>query len=64
MHLRDDNSALTRTVYAPLCWSVSVVPAVDFGIFAVDLAVAASIMSSINFITTFFKILAAGMTLH
>jgi cytochrome c oxidase subunit I len=52
------------TVYAPLSTSGSPGPAVDFAIFALHLAGAASIMSSINFITTIFNMRAPGMTLH
>ncbi|HTV88234.1 MAG TPA: cytochrome c oxidase subunit I [Stellaceae bacterium] len=39
-------------------------PAVDMLIFALHLAGASSIMSSINFITTIFNMRAPGMTLH
>ncbi|HEX9325949.1 MAG TPA: cbb3-type cytochrome c oxidase subunit I, partial [Reyranella sp.] len=39
-------------------------PAVDMVIFALHLAGASSIMSSINFITTIFNMRAPGMTLH
>src|SRR5579863_2328690 len=39
-------------------------PAVDMAIFALHLAGASSIMSSINFITTIFNMRAPGMTLH
>ena len=52
------------TAYAPLATSGSVGSAVDFAIFALHLAGAASIMSSINFITTIFNMRAPGMTLH
>ncbi|ANU07411.1 cytochrome c oxidase subunit I [Paraurantiacibacter namhicola] len=52
------------TVYAPLSTTGSVGPAVDFGIFALHLAGAASIMGAINFITTIFNMRAPGMTLH
>src|SRR6187399_2052513 len=52
------------TAYAPLSTSGSVGPAVDFAIFSLHLAGAASIMSSINFITTIFNMRAPGMTLH
>ena len=52
------------TVYAPLSTSGSVGPSVDFVIFSLHLAGAASIMSSINFITTIFNMRAPGMTLH
>jgi len=52
------------TVYAPLATSGSTGPAVDFAIFSLHLAGAASIMSSINFITTIFNMRAPGMTLH
>ena len=52
------------TVYAPLSTSGSVGPAVDFAIFALHLAGAASIMGAINFITTIFNMRAPGMTLH
>ena len=52
------------TVYAPLSTTGSAGPAVDFAIFALHLAGAASIMSSINFITTIFNMRAPGMTLH
>src|SRR5947199_5004252 len=37
---------------------------VDMVIFALHMAVASSIMSSINFITTIFNMRAPGMTLH
>src|SRR5690606_36259636 len=50
------------TAYAPLSTSGSVGPAVDFAIFALHLAGAGSIMSSINFITTIFKMRARGTT--
>src|SRR5690606_33026209 len=52
------------TVYAPLSTTGSQGPAVDFAIFSLHLAGAASIMSSINFITTIFNMRAPGMTLH
>ena len=52
------------TVYAPLSTSGSPGPAVDFGIFALHLAGAASIMGAINFITTILNMRAPGMTLH
>ena len=52
------------TAYAPLSTTGSPGPAVDFAIFALHLAGAASIMSSINFITTIFNMRAPGMTLH
>ncbi|WP_232366656.1 cytochrome c oxidase subunit I, partial [Alteripontixanthobacter muriae] len=52
------------TVYAPLSTSGSQGPAVDFAIFALHLAGAASIMGAINFITTIFNMRAPGMTLH
>jgi cytochrome c oxidase subunit 1 len=39
-------------------------PSVDMAIFALHLAGASSIMSSINFITTIFNMRAPGMTLH
>ena len=52
------------TVYAPLSTSGSVGPAVDFAIFALHMAGAASIMGAINFITTIFNMRAPGMTLH
>ena len=52
------------TVYAPLSTSGSAGPAVDFAIFALHLAGAASIMGAINFITTIFNMRAPGMTLH
>ncbi|HVB15283.1 MAG TPA: cbb3-type cytochrome c oxidase subunit I, partial [Stellaceae bacterium] len=39
-------------------------PAIDMAIFALHLAGASSIMSSINFITTIFNMRAPGMTLH
>ncbi|MDR7102435.1 cytochrome c oxidase subunit I [Croceicoccus sp. BE223] len=52
------------TVYAPLSTSGSPGPAVDFAIFALHLAGAASIMGAINFITTIFNMRAPGMTLH
>lgn len=52
------------TAYAPLSTSGSVGPAVDFAIFALHLAGAASIMGAINFITTILNMRAPGMTLH
>jgi len=52
------------TVYAPLSTSGSPGPAVDFGIFALHLAGAGSIMGAINFITTIFNMRAPGMTMH
>ncbi|WP_459664122.1 cytochrome c oxidase subunit I, partial [Novosphingobium sp. 11B] len=52
------------TVYAPLSTSGSPGPAVDFGIFALHLAGAGSIMGAINFITTIFNMRAPGMTIH
>ncbi len=52
------------TVYAPLSTYGSQGPAVDFAIFALHLAGAASIMGAINFITTIFNMRAPGMTLH
>lgn len=52
------------TVYAPLSTTGSVGPAVDYGIFALHLAGASSIMGAINFITTIFNMRAPGMTLH
>jgi len=39
-------------------------PSIDMAIFALHLAGASSIMSSINFITTIFNMRAPGMTLH
>jgi len=52
------------TLYAPLSTTGSPGPSVDFVIFALHMAGAASIMSSINFITTIFNMRAPGMTLH
>jgi cytochrome c oxidase subunit 1 len=52
------------TVYAPLSTYGSQGPAMDFAIFALHLAGAASIMGAINFITTIFNMRAPGMTLH
>jgi cytochrome c oxidase subunit 1 len=55
------------TVYVPLSSaqpSGHPGPAVDMVIFALHLAGASSIMSSINFITTIFNMRAPGMTLH
>jgi cytochrome c oxidase subunit 1 len=52
------------TMYAPLSTSGSPGPSVDFAIFAIHLAGAASIMGAINFITTIFNMRAPGMTLH
>ena len=52
------------TAYAPLSTYGSTGPAVDFAIFALHLAGAASIMGAINFITTIFNMRAPGMTLH
>ena len=52
------------TIYAPLSTSGSVGPAVDFAIFGVHLAGAASILGATNFITTIFNMRAPGMTLH
>jgi len=52
------------TVYAPLSTSGSPGPAVDFGIFALHLSGAGSIMGAINFITTIFNMRAPGMTMH
>jgi cytochrome c oxidase subunit 1 len=52
------------TLYAPLSTSGSPGPSVDFVIFSLHMAGAASIMSSINFITTIFNMRAPGMTLH
>lgn len=52
------------TVYAPLSTTGSPGPAVDFGIFALHLSGAGSIMGAINFITTIFNMRAPGMTMH
>ena len=55
------------TVYPPLSGSGPEGhpgPAIDMAIFALHLAGASSIMSSINFITTIFNMRAPGMTLH
>ena len=55
------------TVYPPLSGaspSGHPGPSVDMAIFALHLAGASSIMSSINFITTIFNMRAPGMTLH
>ncbi len=52
------------TAYAPLSTSGSPGPAVDFALFSLHLAGAASIMGAINFITTIFNMRAPGMTLH
>jgi len=53
------------TAYAPLSTqNAAGNPAVDFAIFALHLAGAASIMGAINFITTIFNMRAPGMTLH
>ena len=52
------------TAYAPLSTYGSTGPAVDFAIFSLHMAGAASIMGAINFITTIFNMRAPGMTLH
>ena len=53
------------TAYAPLSTqNAQGNPSVDFAIFALHLAGAASIMGAINFITTIFNMRAPGMTLH
>ena len=52
------------TAYAPLSTYGATGPSVDFAIFALHLAGAASIMGAINFITTIFNMRAPGMTLH
>src|SRR5271169_4155681 len=55
------------TVYPPLSGASQAGhpgPSVDMAIFALHLAGASSIMSSINFITTIFNMRAPGMTLH
>ena len=52
------------TVYAPLSTSGHPGPSVDLAIFSLHLAGAASILASINFITTIFNMRAPGMTLH
>src|SRR5438128_3191780 len=60
-------AAVGWTVYPPLSSagpSGHPGPAVDMVIFALHLAGASSIMSSINFITTIFNMRAPGMTLH
>jgi len=53
------------TVYPPLS-SIQAHsgPAVDLGIFSLHLSGAASILGSINFITTIFNMRAPGMTMH
>jgi cytochrome c oxidase subunit 1 len=53
------------TVYAPLSSLTGHPgPAMDFGILALHIAGASSILGSINFITTIFNMRAPGMTLH
>jgi cytochrome c oxidase subunit 1 len=53
------------TVYPPLSSSQAHSgPSVDLAIFALHLAGAASILGSINFITTIFNMRAPGMTMH
>ena len=53
------------TVYPPLSSAQAHSgPAVDLAIFSLHLAGAASILGSINFITTIFNMRAPGMTLH
>src|SRR3982075_2442844 len=55
------------TIYVPLAGARPAGhpgPSVDMAIFALHLAGASSIMSSINFITTIFNMRAPGMTLH
>ncbi|WP_088311547.1 cytochrome c oxidase subunit I [Novosphingobium sp. B 225] len=52
------------TAYAPLSTYGASGPAVDFAIFSLHMAGAASIMGAINFITTIFNMRAPGMTLH
>ncbi len=55
------------TIYVPLSGAAPSGhpgPAIDMAIFALHLAGASSIMSSINFITTIFNMRAPGMTLH
>jgi hypothetical protein len=55
------------TIYVPLAVASPAGhpgPSVDMAIFALHLAGASSIMSSINFITTIFNMRAPGMTLH
>jgi cytochrome c oxidase subunit 1 len=52
------------TLYPPLSTSGHPGPSVDFGILAIHLAGASSILGSINFITTILNMRAPGMTLH
>jgi cytochrome c oxidase subunit 1 len=53
------------TVYPPLASSQAHSgPSVDLAIFSLHLAGAASILGSINFITTIFNMRAPGMTMH
>jgi cytochrome c oxidase subunit 1 len=55
------------TIYPPLSGALPSGhpgPSIDMAIFALHLAGASSIMSSINFITTIFNMRAPGMTLH
>jgi len=59
-----DGAGTGWTVYAPLSTSGHPGPSVDLAIFSLHLAGAASILASINFITTIFNMRAPGMTLH
>ena len=52
------------TVYAPLSTVGQTGPSVDMAILSLHLAGAASILSSINFITTIFNMRAPGMSFH
>ena len=59
-----DGAGTGWTVYAPLSTYGHQGPSVDLAIFSLHLAGAASILASINFITTIFNMRAPGMTLH
>jgi cytochrome c oxidase subunit 1 len=52
------------TVYAPLSTVGQTGPSVDMAILSLHLAGAASILSSLNFITTIFNMRAPGMSFH
>ncbi|MBL1241848.1 MAG: cytochrome c oxidase subunit I [OCS116 cluster bacterium] len=52
------------TIYPPLSTSGQPGPAMDFAIFALHMAGAASILGAINIITTIFNMRAPGMTIH
>jgi cytochrome c oxidase subunit 1 len=59
-----DGAGTGWTVYAPLSTVGQTGPSVDMAILSLHLAGAASILSSINFITTIFNMRAPGMSFH